>query len=244
MEMFYNIRKYYRFNGNEIKGIIISVLMIAFMLSFKNWGTDAFDVTQGLFNFIGAVLIVALGYIVHLSLQRFYAFKLGYIAEYRYNIYGLVGGLILTFASNGYLFLLIPGHCIIKHMPRLRLGEFRYGMNMWEYAKIAAAGPVGNILLAMFFKAFSFLGSPLIDKAITINIILALFSLVPLPGNDGLDIFFGSRFFYVFLVIFLVLISIGLLLLSGVWSFVLISLTASFIGLTVYFIFVEEGLKY
>ena len=213
MEMLYNIKKYYKFNGNEIKGIIITAILIAFMLSFKNWGTEAYNITEGALNLISAILIVALGMLVKLSLQRFYAFKLGYTLEYKYSIYGLVGGLILTFASNGVLFFLTPGHNTLKHKPRLRLGEFRYGMNMWEYAKISATGPVGLILLAIFFKAFTFLGNPLIDWAVTMNIILALFSLVPIPGNDGLDIFFGSRFFYVFLLILLVMISIGILLL-------------------------------
>jgi len=240
MEMLYNIKKYYKFNGNEIKAMIVSILIIAFILSFKSWGTEVLDVTLGLYNFFSAILIVTLSFLVHLTLQRLYAFKLGYTAEYNYSLYGLIGGLILTFASNGNLFFLAPGHVTIKHKPRLRLGEFRYGMNMWEYAKIAAAGPLGNILLAILFKSLIFLNNPLIQRAMTINILLALFSMVPLPSTDGLDIFFGSRFFYVFWLILLVTISISLYLLSGIWLIIAISLSLAIIGTTIYFVFVEE----
>jgi len=242
--MFYNIKKYYKFSGNEIKAMTISILVIAFMLSFKTWGTEVFSPKEGMVNLISAILIVALGFIVHISLQRLYAFKLGYTVEYHNFIYGLVGGLILCFASNGNLYFLSPGHVTIKHMPRLRLGEFRYGMNMWEYAKVATAGPVGNILLAAFFKAFTFLGNPLIEKAVLINVLLALFSLVPLPSTDGLDIFFGSRFFYVFVLAVIIGMSASLLLLQGLWLALGVGLFIGIIAVSIYFITVEEGLAY
>ncbi len=244
MEMFYNIKKYYKFSGNEIKAMAICIFLTAFMLSFKNWGTEAFNPREGLINLLSAILIVALGFIVHQSLQRFYAFKLGYTAEYNTFMYGLLGGLMITFASNGNLFFLSPGHVTLKHMPRLRLGEFRYGMNMWEYAKIAAAGPVGNILLAAFFKAFTFLGNPLIDKAVTINILLALFSMVPFPSTDGLDIFFGSRIFYFFVLAVIVGMAVSLFLLQGILLIVITSLLIGIISVSVYFLTVEEQLPY
>ena len=155
-----------------------------------------------------------------------------------------MGGLLLTFASNGNLYFLAPGHVTLTHMPRLRLGEFRYGMNLWEYAKVATAGPVGNLLLAAFFKAFTFLGNPLIEKAVTINILLALFSMVPLPSTDGLDIFFGSRIFYFFALSIVIGMSISLFLLSGIWLIIGTSLFVGIIGVSIYFIFVEESLPY
>jgi len=244
MEMFYNIKKHYKFSGNEIKAMAMSILAIAFMLSFKSWGTEVFNIREGLINLISAVLIVTLGFIIHLSLQRFYAFKLGYTAEYNNFMYGIMGGLLLTFASNGNLFYLAPGHVTLKHMPRLRLGEFRYGMNMWEYAKIATAGPIGNLLLAAFFKAFTFLGNPLIERAVTINILLALFSMVPLPSTDGLDIFFGSRIFYFFVLAVVIGMSIALFLLNGIWLALGAGLFIGIIVVSIYFIFVEESLPY
>ncbi len=64
----------------------------------------------------------------------------------------------------------------------------------WGEALVAAAGPAINLLLAMIFAVMIRLADPLsltasfIDLAayiVTINIILALFNLIPLPPLDG-----------------------------------------------------------
>ena len=241
MDIAYNIRKYYKFDNNEIKALLITVFVISFLLSFKSWGTTAFNVKEGLINLISAFLIVLLGMLAHVSLQRIYAYKLGYLVKYQNFLYGILGGLVLCFASNGNLYFLAPGHVTIKHMPRLRLGEFRYGLNLWEYSKIAFAGPLASIVLAMFFKAFAFLGNPLIEKAVFINVVIALFSMVPLPNTDGLDVFYGSRIFYVFGLGLIIGIAISLFLLQGIWLAIALGLFLAIIMLLVYFMLVEGG---
>ena len=243
MDFSHNIRKYFPFTGTEIKGLLITIFIIAFLVSFKQWGTDTFDFTEGLFNFISAILIVALGILAHVSLQRIYSYKLGYVARYENFLYGTIGGLILCFASNGNLFFLSPGHVRLTHMPRLRMGEFRYGINMYEYAKIAASGPLANIVLAMFFKAFMFLGNPLIEKAMYINILLALFSMVPLPNTDGLDMFYGTRLLYFCTLGFFIGVSLALFLLQGVWLAIILGIVIALIVTIITFFISEEGFK-
>src|SRR4030042_1348365 len=104
MEVGGRIKEYFRFEKKEVTGIIISILIIAFIVSFKNWGTDKFDVISGINNFFSAILIVALAYIVHISVQKIYALKMGYTADFTYSLYGLIIGLVICFASNGFLF--------------------------------------------------------------------------------------------------------------------------------------------
>ena len=241
MDFAHNIRKYFPFNGAEIRGLLITILVIAFVLSFKHWGTEIFDIVEGLFNLFSTILIVTLGILAHVSLQRIYAYKLGYVARYENFLYGTLAGLILCFASNGNLYFLSPGHVRLTHMPRLRMGEFRYGMNMYEYAKIAASGPLVNIVLAIFFKAFMFLGNPLIERAMFINILLALFSMVPLPNTDGLDMFYGTRLLYFCVLGFFVGVSLALFLLQGVWLAIVLGLVVALIVTIVAFFVSEEG---
>lgn len=65
-------------------------------------------------------------------------------------------------------------------------------------AIVAAAGPLSNIMLAAFFGLLIRLGSVLPDSflhmatlAVIINIVLAIFNLVPIPPLDGSKILFA-----------------------------------------------------
>lgn len=73
----------------------------------------------------------------------------------------------------------------------------------WGGALVALAGPVSNIVLAGIFSIFLHFGdfSPFITSffagIVMVNIVLALFNLVPIPPLDGHHILFallGNRF--------------------------------------------------
>jgi hypothetical protein len=243
MEVGGRIKEYFKFEKREVTGIVISVLIIAFILSFKDWGTEKFDVVSGVNNLAATILIVSLAYIVHVSVQKIYALKMGYLAEFQYSLYGLIIGLVLCFASNGFLFFLGSGEVQLRHVPRWRVGKFRYGLNYWDYAKISFAGPMANVFLAIFFKMLSWTGSPLIEKAILANILIAIFSLVPVPGNDGLNLFFGSKPFYAFSVGTIVGISMLLLYVKIIWLSILMGFIMGLITSFIFFVIVEKGLE-
>ena len=77
------IKRYYAFTHNEMKGMAIAILVIAFIISFKEWGAgNVFDPATGLFNFFNAVLIVALSFLLHDTGQRLWALAIGYRIEY------------------------------------------------------------------------------------------------------------------------------------------------------------------
>lgn len=96
----------------------------------------------------------------------------------------------------------------------------------WSEAKVALAGPASNILLALIFGIFlrfglseGFLSSPAIhitSLIVFINILLAIFNLVPLPPLDGSKLLFAlfpekmfqirqtfERFGFMFVIIFI-----------------------------------------
>ena len=64
------------------------------------------------------------------------------------------------------------------------------------------AGPLANILLALFLKVLSnitFIASnALLEKAILVNVIFALYTYLPIPPLDGFALFYASRLTYVF----------------------------------------------
>jgi len=102
--------------------------------------------------------------------------------------------LVITFASRGLLVFFLPGGIHLRHLSASRLGEFRYYTNDWEWAKVGFTGPFLNILLAIglaFFKS-----NPLVRQLMIICLLYAWYSLIPLPGNLGLYLFYPHIYFW------------------------------------------------
>lgn len=228
------IKRYYGFTPLEARSLAIAILVTAFVFSFKEWGYgSAFDFKIGFFNYFNAILIVALSFLVHISVQRIWALATGFRLEWKMWSFGLLFALIMAFLTNGFIWLIIPGGIILHHMGGHRLGWFRYDINYWALGLTTATGTIATIILVMTFKALgAFVSNSLIDKLIIFNIAYALFSLLPIPPLDGSRIFYGSRMFYVFLASFAIIVS--LLLFSGIG--VGISLLLSFFAGIVFWI--------
>lgn len=208
--MKYTLKKYLAFSTEEIRSLLITILVIGFIFSFKEWGVDQFDLLYGLKNFVNVSLIVGLAFLVHEVVQKYVSLRIGLMAEYKAWTFGLILGLILIFLSRGDLIFLAPGGILIHHLAGARLGRFRYGLNHITMGWIAVTGPLANIVLAIFFKLmllFPFFNPVLIQKAIFINVWLAVFSMLPIPPLDGSKMFFASRFLYVMLFGFFVAVA-------------------------------------
>ncbi|MFC1753415.1 hypothetical protein ACFL96_08485 [Thermoproteota archaeon] len=237
----YDVKKYYGFDKDEIKGIVISVLIIAFIVSFDEWGVDAFDIGYGLRNLFNAILIVTLTFLVYLTAQRFTALRSGFKAEWRIWIYGLIIGVILVIVSRGKLWFLAPGGVIVYHMAGHRICSFRYGLNYWPLGLSAIMGPAACAVLAVLFKLISavFPANLLIIKAMKVNIWFAIVNLLPFPPLDGSNMFFASRMFYIFL--FALVLGTGIsLYFFGVIISLLIGLVAGTVFWQLIYITIEK----
>ena len=201
VDMLDKIKRYYKFTSYELRGLIISILVIAFIISFKEWGITTFDYKSGLYNFLNAVLIVALSILVHDTGQRLWSLAIGYRLEFKMWTFGLVIALIIAFLSNGNLWLIVPAGFMLHHLAGPRLGWFRYGINYLGQAMVALAGPLFTLMLIILLKVLgAFSANPLIQKAIIFNVVYAITSLMPIPPLDGSKIYFGSRMLYAFVL--------------------------------------------
>lgn len=166
----------------EFGDIVISTLALGFIFSFRQW--DSF--TIGLSNLIGATLIVGIAYAVNEIGHKVAAEMYNCYAEFILWPKALLLSIAVTAFTNGKLVLAIPGYLAISTAYFTRLGFKYINVSNEEYGKIASAGPLANLILAVVFKALEgVLGKNIVLKVISINTLIALFNLLPIPPLDG-----------------------------------------------------------
>jgi hypothetical protein len=210
---FYNLKRYgFTFSKDEIKQIIISSLVIAFIWSFNKWGEVTFDFVQGILNFILGAVFSLVAIVFNQVGQRVVAVHYGYDPIYEYGMLGLMIGLVVTFASRGYLIFFLPGGINLRHLTASRLGEFRYYTNDWEWAKAACTGPILNMLFAVLLSPFQkmlIIGNiNIIQQLMIMNVFFAVYSLIPLPGNLGLYLMYPHYHFWAFICVLTILLAL------------------------------------
>lgn len=235
------IVKYYKFTAYEIRGLLVSILAIAFIISFKEWGTASFDFKTGLFNLFNSILIVALSILVHDMGQRLWGLAIGYRIEFRMWTFGIIAALIAAFLSNGNIWLIVPGGFMVHLLAGHRLGWFRYNINYLGQGLVALAGPVFSLMLIILLKLIGiFTYNPLIQKAIVFNVIYAITSLIPIPPLDGSKIYFGSRMLYAFSVPVIVISTILLAVDVPLFISLVMSFLAGIVLWLIYYISIER----
>lgn len=194
-------KRYAPLESFEKRGLIITIAVLAFIFSFREWGTETFDITIGTKNLIVSVVLVAIAMLVHEVTHRVIALWLGYRTQFKAWITGLVVGLVVSFVSNGYLVFIAPGQLVFTHLTAHRLGKGYYELTYKHLGWIAMSAPIANILFAVLLKiVYVATGIPVIQKLMMINIWIALFDMLPIPPFNGSRTFFGSRYVYVFVL--------------------------------------------
>jgi len=106
-----------------------------------------------------------------------------------------VGSIILPLILS-----LIPGGIIFGWAKPVPFNPYNLKAGKWGPALVAIAGPVSNLILAVFFgliiRQADWLGlSPAVvsisGMIVLINVILMIFNLIPVPPLDGSKIFFA-----------------------------------------------------
>ncbi len=167
------------FTSREIKDILISMFVIAFVFAYVFSNHNI----AGSISFMPVTLVaVGFGFVFHELAHKFVAIRYGCQAEYRMWIGGLLLALLMAF-TIGIVFA-APGAVYIHSMY----------LTKEENGKIALAGPVTNLILALLFLPF--LHVPFIYVVafygFMVNSFLAFFNLIPFSVLDGAKVFSWS----------------------------------------------------
>ncbi|MBR9698979.1 hypothetical protein GOV09_00795 [Candidatus Woesearchaeota archaeon] len=232
------IKRYSKFSGKELRGGLITILVLAFMVSFNDWGPgNQVDIGIGLTSFLGALLIVAISFFIRQWIQKIVALGADFQAEYKLWSFGLLGTLLIAALTKGKFWFIIPGGIIIHYLVGHRLGWVRYGLNYFGVGVVSMAGPLANIVLAMIFRTlFDFTGIAFFHTAFIFNIIWALWTSIPIPPTDGSRMFFGSRLVYMYTLAVVVSSAILLYANFNIFLTILASLALAWIWWLIYYL--------
>ena len=241
----YRLKKNFKFNKDEIVGIIGIAIAFGFIASFREWGYGAeFELFVGLRNLINATIISLLAILVHESGHKILAIWRGYKVSFKPWWYGVLIAIVLCFISRGHIWFFAISGITITQIDKLSIGKYRYDLRPKDILPIALAGPIASIILATLIKTPSvwFSNLPfnlaLINKAFTINWAIAVFNLLPIPPLDGIHVLFQSRLSYATILGFV--IGYGVLLYFGIYSWIL-ALGFAALGWLLFYIFFERS---
>ena len=235
------------FGKKEIGYLILASIIAGFVFSFDEWGAEKFDLSIGLLNLLKAIIICFIIYTVHIFAQKLVAKRANCEVEFitisssfkKIPIYlrqiGPILTLLFSIISNGKLFFIALASFNILSKRKYRVGHKWTNVKEFEEAKIAFAGPLSNLILSAIFKLLLPLSPIFFSKATFIASTLTIFHLLPFPKFDGIRIFMGSRFLYLFAVV-LAILSIVLINFINVVIAVFLALLISII-ITFYFFF-------
>lgn len=227
-------KRYAGFSKVEKREFWIAALILGIVASWNQWGTVEFDVWVGFGNLLVAFLIALVTLYVHHMAQRVWGANKGIQVEHKVWWYGAGLAFLVTILSNGNFGLLAVSGTYISIITVHRLGRYRYGPQVKDYAMIALMGPVANIVLAGILKSIDLYIVPLpfVDQFFVFSLAFAAWNLLPIPPLDGSRIIFSSRLLYA-LVAGAVIGYVLLIQLVGVFSW----LWALAIGLATWLIF-------
>jgi Zn-dependent protease len=202
----------------EVTPLLIGGVVLGFLFGYDD-GQATFDVTFWLTNLLTVTIIALLALTIYHLAHKAMAKKLG--CDATLNIWGMTKATLekKSYVRGMPIGVIIPIFCIIltqgivkvaaittttiKAHPHKRSGREYQRLTEFDQARIALAGPLTAIFLALMVKVI-FPENPVANMFILINLHLSLFNMIPLPTLDGMKIMFGAPFLYMFSLAFIV----------------------------------------
>jgi len=191
-----------RFSMKEMKDLFAAFICLSLALAILVSRWDIFGGTgMTMTGLLASMLTVGTGFLLHELAHKFSAQHFGCWSEFRASYKWLM--ISIFTALLGFL-IAIPGAV-----------EIRGRLDRRSYGKISLAGPATNLAIVLVLSPllFVFSGTPhtMVQIIVLLNLLLALFNMLPIHPFDGAKILdWDSTFYGIFaigtLVLFLVLL--------------------------------------
>ena len=215
------------FSKKEYKNLIVCAITLGFLFSFAEWGFEKFSISIGIANLLISFVISLIILLSREFIRKLVAKKIGF--EVEFNLWtikgkglksrsvpiGIIISLITIFISNGsFIFASLSKFDLKSYSKKDLKRRYEYIRGI-EEAVIASVGALVPTVLALLFALFYF------QKAILISTIIAIYSIVPLPSQDGLKMYFGSIWYYLLITLFTIFSLIFLKTLNPLLSLII-----------------------
>ncbi|MBU3896431.1 MAG: peptidase [Nanoarchaeota archaeon] len=165
------------FTKNEIRDLIISVIILA--IAFSRFLSNFFF--EGLLTMIIIITLVFVSHEMgHRTIARYFD------AHAYYKIWPM--GLILALITSlfGFIFA-APGAVYISPIIKKNFAFTVARLSKKQFALIAAAGPIVNILIGFGLLAVTkfMISLTILTQIAEISFFLAIFNMIPFPPLDG-----------------------------------------------------------
>lgn len=167
-----------KFSKLEIKELVKAWIIISLMFAIAMVGINA----KLPFVLLITLITAGVGFMLHELAHKFVAQKYSCWAEFRANDSALIIGLLLSF--TGFI-IAAPG------------GVYIHGATRHQHGKIALAGPMMNVLLAVLFYLSANFSGAIGLYGFYINSLLGMFNLIPFPPFDGFAVWEWNKAAYI-----------------------------------------------
>ncbi len=162
----------FKFTRNELRDLLIAFIVLSICFAISNVGLNLFSIL----SIMPIVMIgVGAGFLLHEIGHKFVSMKYGYWVEFKLWPLGLVIALVTAFL--GFVFA-APG----------AVNTYADHMNDEINGRIAIAGPMTNMGLALVFIIIAALIYPFSIHSQSVNSYLAAFNLLPFATLDGIKV--------------------------------------------------------
>ncbi|MEM4368287.1 MAG: hypothetical protein QXO21_04695 [Candidatus Anstonellales archaeon] len=209
------------FDIEEIQDILTSYLAITIALILFNvngvFGILNISLDKLLILGLITTFSVGIGFVFHELMHKFVAISFGHYARFQAFTLGIFLMLAMALLPIGFLFL-APGAVVI----------YSHRINKYENGIIALAGPLSNIFLVLLFILLSNLNTiytfaksfeiqeELLDAffnyAISINLLLAFFNMIPFAILDGAKVFAWNKIVWLTTMLVIIILYIVLMI--------------------------------
>lgn len=178
-----------RFSDTELWQLLVATLCISFAFSIALYSQEIFS--NGFFYdpifLLNSLIIVGPAFILHEELgHKMVAQRHGLWAEFRTWPEGLVMTIMMAVLSYGSFVFAAPGAVVISQIKKINSGFSITMLSRESIGKIAVAGSVVNIFLALIFVGgYLITSSPVLLFAAAVNAWLAAFNMIPFGPLDG-----------------------------------------------------------
>ncbi len=222
-----------------MRHLVFATLALGFIFGFDD-GRPSFEFVYWLFNYVRVCFACVAVLLAYALAQKLVADHFGCSVEFRlwtvkrygfrpYNKFkhpiplGVIVGILVAFLSAGKFFF--PGVASFKlaEQRHRRVGRRFLNVTGWELSRIALSGVFAALLVAFVFSIFGF------RQVVLIASLFAVFQLLPIPGLDGVKVFFGSMALFAFSAAFVL---VSAILLNFVSAFT--ALFVSFVGASIF----------